>query len=142
LAAYAALVAGAAATTLDDGEAATLALASALGGVAVIDEQKARCLSPIHFPELRLVFTIEVLLSAAMEEAVGRTRLNSAVFAALSISRMRIPAELVSSVIEFIGHDRARLCHHLRNHSPALNEINSRASLTSAKGSYSRNSEK
>ena len=111
LTAYAALVAGPAAKTLDDGEAATLALANALGGVAIIDEQKARRLSPIHFPELRLVYSIEILLSPAVEEAVGRTRVSDAVFAALNISRMRIPSRLVASVIEVIGYDRARLCH-------------------------------
>jgi predicted nucleic acid-binding protein len=132
---YAALVAGTAAATLDDGEAATLALASALGGVAIIDERKARRLSPIHFPELQLIYTIEVLLLPAMEEAVGRIRVSDAVFAALNISRMRIPAQLVVSVIEVIGHDRARLCHSLRNHSRELNEINAGSPPTAETGS-------
>ena len=135
LTAYAALVAGPAAKTLDDGEAATLALANALGGVAIIDEQKARRLSPIHFPELRLVYSIEILLSPAVEEAVGRTRVSDAVFAALNISRMRIPSGLVASVIEVIGYDRARLCHSLRNHSWAVSEINAGSPPTAETGS-------
>jgi predicted nucleic acid-binding protein len=125
LTAYAALVAGAAADTLDDGEAATLALANALGGVAVIDETKARRLSPIHFPKQRLIYSIEILLSPAVKRALGRIRLSDAVFAALRISRMRVPPELAASVIEIIGHDRAQLCHSLPNHSRALNETNS-----------------
>lgn len=132
---YAALVAGPAAATLDDGEAATLALANALGGVAIIDEQKARRLSPIYFPELQLIFTIEVLLSPTIEEAVGRIRVSDAVFAALDISRMRIPAELVASVTEVIGDDRACLCHSLRNHSRELNKINAGSPPTAETGS-------
>jgi predicted nucleic acid-binding protein len=131
---YAALVAGPAAATLDDGEAATLALAHVLGGVAIIDEKKARRLSQIHFPALQLIYTIEVLLSPTMEEAVGRVRVIDAVFAALNISRMRIPSELVASVIEVIGHDRARLCHSLRNHRRALNEINAGSPPTAEAG--------
>jgi len=121
---YAALVAGPAAETLDDGEAATLALANAFGGVAVIDEKKAHRLSPIHFPELRLIHSIEILLSAAMEKAMGRIRVRDAVFAALSISRMRVPSDLTDSVVEVIGHDRAGLCHSLSNHRGTPNRIN------------------
>jgi len=131
---YAALVAGPAVATLDDGEAATLALAHALDGVAIIDEKKARRLSPIHFPELQMIYTIEVLLSPAVEKTVGRIRVSDAVFAALNISRMRVPLELVSSVIEVIGHDRASLCHSLPNHSRTPNEINSGSPPTAEGG--------
>jgi predicted nucleic acid-binding protein len=120
---YAALVAGPAAETLDDGEAATVALANAIGGVAIIDEKKAHRLSPLHFPELRLIYSIEILLSPAVEEAMGRIRVRDAVFAALSISRMRVPSELADSVIEVIGRDRARLCHSLLNHRDTPNKI-------------------
>jgi predicted nucleic acid-binding protein len=134
LATYIALVAGPAAETLDDGEAATLALAHAVGGRAIIDEKKARRLSPVRFPGLRLLYTIELLLLPAVEGILGRTRVSDAIFAALNVSRMRVPAELIGSVIEIIGHERARLCHSLPIRSRMLMEIGTRCSPTAETG--------
>lgn len=55
------LVSGAAETTLDDGEAATLALAVSSLGLAIIDERKAIRIATPHFPTLQLFATVDLL---------------------------------------------------------------------------------
>jgi predicted nucleic acid-binding protein len=55
-------VVGPAQTTLDDGEAATIAHAVALNGVALIDERKANRICTERFPELRIASTVDILV--------------------------------------------------------------------------------
>ena len=121
LPAFAGLVAGEAADTLDDGEAATLALAHAIGGIAIIDEKKGRRLSAARFPALPLTYTVELLLSSTVGGFLGQPRLNEAIFAALNVARMRVPAEMLAAVIGLIGPERAKLCPSLplRSRMPA-----------------------
>jgi predicted nucleic acid-binding protein len=128
LPAFAGLVAGEAADTLDDGEAATLALAQTIGGIAIIDERKGRRLSATRFPALRLTYTVELLLSPAVEDLLGPSRVSDAVFAALNLARMNVPAEMIAAVIGLIGAERAQLCPSLplRSRMPAA--INAGAS--------------
>ncbi len=124
LPAFAGLVAGEAADTLDDGEAATLALAQAIGGIAIIDEKKGRRLSAARFPALPLTYTVELLLSSTVGGFLGQPRLNEAIFAALNVARMRVPAEMLAAVIGHIGPERAKLCPSLPLRSrmpPAIN---------------------
>ena len=113
LPAFAGLVAGGAADTLDDGEAATLALAHAVGGIAIVDEKKGRRLSAARFPALPLTYTVELLMSSAVESVLGQPRLNEAIFAALNVARMRVPAEMLAAVVGLIGPERAKLCPSL-----------------------------
>jgi predicted nucleic acid-binding protein len=55
------LVVGTAVKTLDDGEAATIAYAAALGGIPIIDERKATRICGERFPALALACTVGVL---------------------------------------------------------------------------------
>ena len=121
LAAFAGLVAGEAADTLDDGEAATLALAHSVGGIAIVDERKGRRLSATHFPRLPLMYTVELLLSPAVEGVLGSSRVSDAVFTALNLARMNVPAGMIAEVIRLIGLERAQLCPSLplRSRTPA-----------------------
>jgi predicted nucleic acid-binding protein len=121
LPAFAGMVAGDAADTLDDGEAATLALAHAVGGIAIVDERKGRRLSATRFPRLVLTYTVELLLSPAVEGVLGPSRVSDAVFAALNLARMNVPAEMIAAVIGLIGAERAQLCPSLplRSRMPA-----------------------
>ena len=129
---YATLVAGPAADTLDDGEAATLALAHAIGGIAIIDEKKGRRLSAARFPALPLTYTVELLLSSAVEGALGQPRVSEAIFAALHLARMRVPAEMLAAVIGIIGTERAQLCPSLPPHRrmPAATDADAQAGWT------------
>ena len=124
LPAFAGLVAGEAADTLDDGEAATLALAHAIGGVAIVDEKKGRRLSAARFPSLPLAYTVELLLSSTVEGVLGQPRLSEAIFAALNLARMRVPTEMITAVIGLISPERAKICPSLPLYSRMPTAIN------------------
>jgi hypothetical protein len=106
-------VSGAAAETLDDGEAATLAHACVIGAVAVIDEGKARRIAGERHPALALASTIDLLLHPAADRALGRDAIAQGVFLALKDARTRVPPEHHETVRSLIGSERAGLCHSL-----------------------------
>lgn len=108
---YEALITGIA--TLDDGEAATIAHALDIGGIAVLDEARARNTSIRRFPALPLSSAAGLLLMPALAKTLGKSAVGDALFAALSLSRMRVPAELQLDVVRLIGDERAALCNSL-----------------------------
>lgn len=107
------LVSGPAADTLDDGEAATLAHARAIGAVAVIDEGKARRISREQHPAVMLASTIDLMLHPATERALGRDAIAHALYLALKDARARVPPEHHETVRLLLGSERAALCHSL-----------------------------
>lgn len=83
------LVSGDSASTLDDGEASTIAVAIALAGVAVVDEAKANRICANVFPKLLLSSTTDLLLHEAVEVAVGRGAVDELIYQALRGARMQ-----------------------------------------------------
>ena len=107
------LVVGAAAETLDDGEAATLVYAARSSGIAVIDERKATSLSASRFPSLSVWSTLDVLLRKSVVAAFGRGEISDAIFGALTASRMRVPTHRLQEVVEILGSERIIRCPSL-----------------------------
>jgi len=107
------LVSGSSVATIDDGEAATIAHAIDVGGIAVVDEAKARKTSLRRFPDLSLSSATNLLLMPSLAAVIGPAAVADAVFKALTISRMRVPRELHFKVVSLIGEERAALCHSL-----------------------------
>lgn len=110
---YLSLVAGRASQTLDDGEAATLALALHLGATALIDERKAICIAANRFPALTVATTTDLLLSTQVRAVLDAEQLADALFASLMEARMRVPDHLLEEVCASIGPDRSQLCRSL-----------------------------
>ena len=110
---YETLVDGNASCTLDDGEAATIAYAIEIGGVAIIDEKKARRICRESFPGLRLLSTVDLLLDDLLGSAFGLIGQADSIYNALISARMRVPEERISSVIKVIGAERAAGCASL-----------------------------
>lgn len=110
------LVVGAAVDTLDDGEAATIAYARATGTAALIDERKARRICASRFPALAVHTTVDVLTSGHVAKMLGQAGVSDAVFNALSVGRMRVPASDYLRVVTMIGIERAKLCGSLPEH--------------------------
>ena len=110
------LVIGAAADTLDDGEAATIAYARATGTVALIDEKKGRRICAARFPELDIHTTVDLLTSASVSKLLGEVGAADAMFKALTEGRMRVPAGDYARVVAMIGAERAWLCSSLPDH--------------------------
>jgi predicted nucleic acid-binding protein len=109
------LVVGAAAMTLDDGEAATIAYAYGHHAVAIIDERKATRLCAEMFPSLRVGSTVDILAHPSVEQRMGKSMLAEAVFNALQIGRMRVFPRNVAWVVKLIGQERAAKCASLPN---------------------------
>lgn len=107
---YLSLVAGRASQTLDDGEAATLALAVHLGATALIDERKAICIAAARFPDLTVATTTDLLLSTPVRAVLDAGQLADALFASLTEARMRVPDHLLDEVCACLGFDRTKLC--------------------------------
>jgi predicted nucleic acid-binding protein len=107
------LVSGSTAETLDDGEAATLAYAVALGITATTDDGKALALSAKRFPEVMTCTTADLVLDAGVAAALGAESVAGCLFAALQGARMRVPSRLFADVVALIGAERACLCPSL-----------------------------
>jgi predicted nucleic acid-binding protein len=107
------LVSGHAAETLDDGEAATIAYALECGATAIIDERKANRICAERFDALRTACTVDVLTQSAVRHALGPTGLVDAVFNALCLGRMRVPAHHMDWTLDLIGPERAANCKSL-----------------------------
>lgn len=107
---YLSLVAGRASQTLDDGEAATLALALHLGATALIDERKAIFIAATQYPVLTVATTTDLLLSTRVRAVLDAGQLSDALFASLIEARMRVPDHLLDEVCACLGSDRTKLC--------------------------------
>ncbi|MER8589650.1 hypothetical protein NKH19_31435 [Mesorhizobium sp. M1338] len=97
------LVSGSAAVTLDDGEAATLALAVSSRGLAIIDERKAVRIARDRFPALQLLTTADLLQSDRILLALGNERLAQAVLRSLKDARMAIAECHHDWIVDLLG---------------------------------------
>lgn len=104
------LVIGDAQNTLDDGEAATIAHALSLNGIAVFDESKATRICAERFPNLRLACSVDIFSHPSVLEALGDSALADAIFGALYHGRMRVFPHHVDWVVARIGLERAEQC--------------------------------
>lgn len=107
------LVAGDAAQTLDDGEAATLVHAQRAGAVAYIDERKATSLAAVRFPGLVVASTVDLLFSSDVRHGLGEADLGHALYGALVEARIRVAAHHAAEVVACVGRERAEGCNSL-----------------------------
>lgn len=107
---YESLIDGSLGETLDDGEAATIAVALEQQAVALLDERKARRVCRTKFPQLPVGSSAEMLLDAA---SLGHPIQAEAMVNALQNGRMRVPLEFVANVIGLIGPKLASSCPSL-----------------------------
>lgn len=107
------LVIGPAATTLDDGEAATIAYAVEQAGTAFIDERKATRICADRYPELRIGCTVDILLQPDVQRHLGIEALAVGIFNALQGGKMRVLPHHLEQVVGLIGYERAASCQSL-----------------------------
>ncbi len=116
------LVAGKTIDTLDDGEAATIACAVAIGAIPIIDERKATRICRERYPALRVGCTIDILAHEALAGALGNAAVSEAVVNALQQARMRVLPHCLAWVVDLIGPANASFCPSLPNHARARGE--------------------
>lgn len=109
---FASLISGSAADTLDDGEAATLALGAVLGHTVVIDERKAQRIATERFAVMQVIATADILCSEIVVTGLGAKQVGDLIFNSLAGARMFVPERHHVSVIDLIGA-RAAECPSL-----------------------------
>ncbi len=107
------LVVGPAVSTLDDGEAATIAYAATNKGIAVIDERKGVRICAEMYPKLQICNTVDLLALPEVSHILGEDALAEAVFQALVRGRMSVLPRDVEWVVGLIGSDKAAACTSL-----------------------------
>ena len=122
---FAEVVSGAAVTTLDDGEAATIAAAIENSGLALIDERKALRVCASRFEELETGSTVDFLRHPRVHQTLSRMELADAVFNAAYRARMRVQDHHAKWVLELIGQERAESCSSLARLLRATNPVRS-----------------
>jgi predicted nucleic acid-binding protein len=111
---FSALTSGTA--SLDDGEAATIAVAVRRRFRAVIDEKKGRAQAVMRMGGEGPGWTLDLLQHPAVPRTLGEADQTEAIYLALREGRMRIPQELGGAIVALIGMDRALHCSCLPNY--------------------------
>jgi predicted nucleic acid-binding protein len=96
------LVAGSSPDTLDDGEAATIALALEKNATAILDERKALRICRENYAALQTASTIDILSHPSVARVLGPDILRDAVKKSLE-AHMRIFPEHIEWLVELLG---------------------------------------
>jgi predicted nucleic acid-binding protein len=99
--------------SLDDGEAATIATASTLGFIPVIDERKGRARVKTLMNGKIAAWSLDLLVHPCVQKELGNGGYAEAVYLALREGRMRIDEERCDAVVNLIGIERALECSSL-----------------------------
>ena len=97
-------------SSLDDGEAAAIAIAVVRQFLPIIDERKGRARAASLMCGQESGWTLDLLRHPLVVATLGNDVAIDALFLALHNGRMRIPASRADDVIAAIGADRAMKC--------------------------------
>jgi predicted nucleic acid-binding protein len=96
--------------SLDDGEAATIAVSATQHFFPVIDEKRGRARATTFIKSGESFCSLDILLHPLVAAELGDDATIEALYKALRNGRMRIPAASVDKVIALIGTERAIHC--------------------------------
>ncbi|WP_069337865.1 hypothetical protein [Sphingobium yanoikuyae] len=98
------------APSLDDGEAATIAIARSREFVPVIDERKGRARALAIMGQQSPAWSLNLIRHPTVVSKLGEHAATEALFNALYRGRMRIAPDHADQVISVIGLEQARKC--------------------------------
>lgn len=100
---------------LDDGEAATVALAvtHSSEAIPVIDERKAARIFRERWNGRAIIDSVTLLSDPRVTRSFSRAQLADAVYSALIYARMRVPSHARPWVDDLIGQERVATCSSL-----------------------------
>jgi hypothetical protein len=101
---------------LDDGEAATIAVAVGAGAVPVLDERKARRVFREHFPERHIESSAGLFRRLNEGDRLPFETLRAALFDTLCNARMSVVPEEMAWVLATLGEELAGQYPSLRRH--------------------------
>ena len=96
--------------SLDDGEAATIAIAAARHFLPVIDERRGRIRASALMKARTPGWSLDIFRHPTAIAVLGDQPAVEALYLALRDGRMRIPSESGDGVIALIGMERSRDC--------------------------------
>lgn len=96
--------------SLDDGEAATIAVAVARKYLPVVDERRGRGRAISLISQEAPAWSLDLLRHPAVITALGSKLAIEVLYFALRFGRMRIPPESTGDVIALLGVERSREC--------------------------------
>ncbi len=99
--------------SLDDGEAATIAVAVSQGFLPVLDERKGRAQAKGLMNGKAPAWSLDLLVHPAVQSGLVGEWYIEAVYLALREGRMRIDEERCDAVVQLIGIERAKDCTSL-----------------------------
>lgn len=99
--------------SLDDGEAATIAIAASRGYLPIIDERKGRKQAQAHIPDRQLGWSFDLFRHPKATTKLGPALSIDALYFALRDGRMRIDESHCDHVVNLIGVERALDCKSL-----------------------------
>lgn len=102
-------------SSLDDGEAATIAIAVHRGFRPVVDERKGRARAAALMNGEQPAWSIDLLRHPQIVHSLGEQLASEAIYLALRHGRMRIPSDSADYIVTLIGHNRAFECTCLPN---------------------------
>lgn len=98
------------APSLDDGEAATIAIARSRKFVPVIDERKGRARALTLMNQRSPAWSLNLICHPTVVSKLGQHTATEALYNALRLGRMRIAPDHTDQVISVIGFEQAREC--------------------------------
>jgi predicted nucleic acid-binding protein len=96
--------------SLDDGEAATIAVAVVRRFLPVIDERRGRARATALIGNRSPAWSIDLLRHPTVTTTLGCALAVDVLYHALRFGRMRIPSESADAVISMLGVERAQNC--------------------------------
>lgn len=99
--------------SLDDGEAATIAIAATRRLHCLIDEKKGRARATMLMDQKRPAWSLDLLRHPKVAAALGWEQAVDALFLALRDGRMRIHEDHCDHIVKLIGPSRALDCRSL-----------------------------
>jgi hypothetical protein len=97
--------------SLDDGEAATIAVAVSQGFIPIVDERKGRGRAQSLMNGQAPAWSLDLLVHPAVQSKLVGDGYIEAVYLALRKGRMRIDEERCEAVARLIGFERALACN-------------------------------
>jgi predicted nucleic acid-binding protein len=110
--------------SLDDGEAATVAVAASRNLFAIIDDKKGRK-GALSRTKEEAGSSLDLFRHTAVLANLGNMHALEALFRSLRDARMRIATERAEEVIALIGIDRAKECKSLPKYKERIRAVTS-----------------
>lgn len=107
---YLALVSGSSATSLGDGEAATIASAFSMGAWAGLDERKARRICGERYQGVNIASTVDILAHPDVVAALSEDEMSVAILAALEVAHMQVQNNQMDWVVNRVDPQRIADC--------------------------------